>query len=342
MRILVIGGTSFIGPHVVRQLLERGAEVTVFHRGQTQAELSPAVKHIYGERRNLPAFVKEFETLAPEVVLDMFPYTEQDAQTLMQTFKGLARRVVGISSADVYRAFGRLLRLESGAVDPTPLGEDAPLRESRYPHRAHASGPEDWKYHYDKILVERALMNEPKLPCTILRLPAVYGPGDKQHRLFEYLKRMDDGRPVILLDKELSRWRWTRGYVENVAAAIALAATDERTANRIYNAGEREALSEKEWIENIGRAAGWKGEVVVLPKESLPEQNNVDYAHEPVTDTSRLRDELNYDEHVSRREALQRTIAWERKHPPAEVNPAQFDYAAEDEIIARHQQSKLN
>jgi nucleoside-diphosphate-sugar epimerase len=37
------------------------------------------------------------------------------------------------------------------------------------------------------------------LPGTVLRLPTVYGPGDYQHRLFEYLKRMDDGRPAILL-----------------------------------------------------------------------------------------------------------------------------------------------
>jgi hypothetical protein len=40
---------------------------------------------------------------------------------------------------------------------------------------------------------------------------------------FTYIKRMDDGRPVILLDEAYARWRWARGYVENIAHAIALA-----------------------------------------------------------------------------------------------------------------------
>jgi hypothetical protein len=40
---------------------------------------------------------------------------------------------------------------------------------------------------------------------------------------FTYIKRMDDGRPAILLDEAYARWRWARGYVENIAHAIALA-----------------------------------------------------------------------------------------------------------------------
>ena len=58
----------------------------------------------------------------------------------------------------------------------------------------------------------------------------VHGPRDYQHRLFPYLKRMDDGRPAIVLDEDRARMRVTRGYVEDVAAAIALAATDPRAS----------------------------------------------------------------------------------------------------------------
>jgi nucleoside-diphosphate-sugar epimerase len=57
----------------------------------------------------------------------------------------------------------------------------------------------------------------------VVRLPAVYGPGDKQHRLLPYVRRMDDERPAVLLTTDQAGWRWTRGYVVNVAAAIALA-----------------------------------------------------------------------------------------------------------------------
>jgi nucleoside-diphosphate-sugar epimerase len=335
MRILIIGGTRFIGTYVVRRLIDAGHSVTLFHRGETKTDLTGGVNEIYGDRRDLQSFMDEFARLAPDVALDMIPYTEEDARTLMRVFKNVARRVVAVSSADVYRAYGRLRRLETGAPDPVPLNEGAPLRESLYPYRAQAEGTDDFKYHYDKTLVERAVMNDRELPGTVLRLPAVYGAGDPQHRLFGYLKRMDDGRPAILLEEKQARWRWTRGYVENVAEAIALAVMDERAAGRIYNVGEDETLAEADWVRAIGQAAGWDGEVVTVPQNLLPEHlaTAVDYEHDLATDTRRIRAELGYKERVSREEALRRTIEWERANPPTEVNHLQLEYDAEDAAL---------
>jgi nucleoside-diphosphate-sugar epimerase len=337
MRILIIGGTRFIGPYVVRRLAEAGHSVTLFTRGETGADMPESVKRIDGNRRDLSSFRGAFKETAPDVVLDMIPFTEEEARTLVSVFKGIAQRVVAISSADVYRTYGCLLRQETGAPDPVPLAEDAPLRTSLYPHRAQAEGKDDYKYDYDKTLVERVVMDEKDLPATVLRLPATYGVGDPQHRLFGYLKRMDDGRPRILLGEDQARWRWTRGYVENVAAAITLAATDERARNNIFNVGESDALAEADWVRAIGRAAGWSGDVITVPTEFLPPHvvTNADYRHHLFTDTSRLRTELGFDEPISREEALRRTVDWERAHPPENVFPAEREYAAEDAALAK-------
>ena len=339
MHILIIGGTRFIGPCVARQLTAQGHRVTVFHRGQTEDHFPSIVSHIHGDRRHLSAFKEEFARLALHVVLDMIAYTETDALAVKDTFRGLARRVVTLSSGDVYRDLDRLRRIQPGPPCSIPLSEAAPLRETLYPYRSMATGPDDMKYTYDKIPVERAVMGDPELPGTILRLPAVYGPGDYQHRLFDYLKRMDDGRPAILLEEGAARWRWTRGYIENVAAAIALAVTDERAAGRIYNVGEEEALSEAEWVQATGRAAGWNGAVMAVPKEMLPKHltSDYDWQHHLVYDTSRLRAELGYAEHIAREDALKRTVAWERAHPPEKVDDSRFDYGAEDAALARLQ-----
>ncbi len=341
MRVLIIGGTGFIGPYVVQRLHEQGHEVTVFHRGQTSAELPSTVRQVLGERQELGQFRQQFAALAPDVVLDMFPFAEQEARNLVAVMKGVAGRVVALSSQDVYRAYGRLLRIEPGPPDLTPLGEDAPLRERLYPYRQETSRAEDdpqrWQDDYDKIPVERVYMSEPDLPGTILRLPMVYGPRDSQHRTFEYLKHMDDGRNIILLDQAVAGWRWTRGYVENVADAVALAVTQGAATGRIYNVGEPEALTMAEWVEAIGRAAGWTGEVVAVPSERLPQHLRVslDTQQDLVADGARIRQKLGYGERLPRDEALKRTIAWQRANPPAEVDPAQFDYAAEDAILAR-------
>jgi len=340
MRILVLGGTRFMGPQVVRYLCEQDHDVTLFHRGQTHADLPQGVKEILGNRRPLSALANALRKLAPDVVLDMIAFSEQDAREVMHTFTGVAGRVVAISSQDVYRAFGRVNRKEYGPLDSLPLTEDSPLRENLYPYRGETPrNPDDsgrWMDDYDKILVERLVMGNPDLPGTVLRLPAVYGPGDYQHRIFSFLKRMDDNRPAILLDEEVARWRWTHGYVENVAAAIALAVTDERASGRIYNVGEPYTLTMAEWVSSIGHIAGWKGRVITLPKDRLPVHlvDDIDTSQDIVVDTTRIRKELGYNEVVGQDEALMRTITWERAHPPEKIDPKEFDYAAEDRVLS--------
>ncbi len=68
----------------------------------------------------------------------MIAYTEADATGLVEAFRGLARRTVVISSADVYRAYGRFIGTESGPIEPTPLTEDSPLRTALFPYRKQA------------------------------------------------------------------------------------------------------------------------------------------------------------------------------------------------------------
>jgi len=334
MRILIIGGTRFIGPRVASQLHDRGHQIAVFHRGQTaDAGLPDAVKHIYGDRRDLRGFFSHFKNLAPEIVVDMICYNALEASDLVSTFRGVADRLVVASSMDVYRAYGCLLNLESCEPQSVALDENSPLRESRFPYRAQAKNSDDMTYEYDKIPVEQVVMNNKDLPATILRLPAVYGPGD--HRLFDHLKRMDDGRRAILLDENHAQWRWTRGFVGNVAAAIALAAEDPNAAGRVYNVGEPDALTEAEWVRSIGRAAGWKGDIVEFPGESLPEHlvAPYDFAHHLNATTNRLRDELGYHEQVSREDAIKQTVDWERAHPPAFIDIQRFNYELEDAAL---------
>ena len=251
MRVLVIGGTQFIGPYVVRRLSRDGHDVTVFHRGRTEADLPQDVRHIHGERERLPEFRPQFEDFAPDVVLDMRALTEQDIRQTIDSVQGVAKRLVAISSMDVYHAYGILTGFEVGAVEPTPLTEDSPVREKLYLYRGMKNSRLPDVDNYDKILIERLVLGNPEMPGTILRLPMVYGPGDGQHRLWPYLKRMDDGRPAILLGEKAARRHFARSYVENVATAIALAVTDERAAGRVYNVAEPEPLDEQAWVALI-------------------------------------------------------------------------------------------
>ena len=305
MTILVLGGTRFIGAAVVRRLVAGRHEVAVFHRGQTEAPLPDAVLHIHGDRAALDGFRPAFERLAPDVLLDAYALTEADAQTATEVLGGLVPRAVVLSSQDVYRAYDRFTRRDPGPPDPTPLDEAAPLRRLRYPYRAHAPGAAHPFYDYDKIFVENIYRDN--LPAaTVLRLPPVYGPGDAQHRFGPYLDAMRAGEPEIRLARGQADWRWTRGYVENVAAAIVVAIEHEAAAGEVFNVGEAEARPEAAWIRELGALVGWHGAIV---EHNAPDEAH-DWQQQMAVDTAKIR-RLGYRPVVARADALRETIAWE-------------------------------
>ncbi|MGH9608155.1 MAG: NAD-dependent epimerase/dehydratase family protein [Bryobacteraceae bacterium] len=338
MRILLIGATGFIGSQVLRELAGLGHEICVFHRGITRPPI--AVDEIIGDRNDLPSRAGEFRQFRPDAVVDFVLSDGKQARQLVEVFRGVTARMVAISSGDVYRAAGILHGAEQGPLQPVPLTEESDLRtvSKFYPPEniAQLKALFPWVTpDYDKIAVERAVMGNSDLPGTVLRLPMVYGPRDPLHRLFPYLKRMDDRRAAILLQDDIAAWRGSRGYVKNVAAAIALATISDRAAGRIYNVADRETLCEADWVRKIGSIAHWNGAVIPLSKDTIPPHLRMPSRNEQHWEMSstRIRKELGFQEPVEFTTALERTIAWERAHPPDAIDPKQFDYPAEDAAL---------
>lgn len=339
MRVLVIGGSGFIGPSIVTELLRSGHQVAVLHRGQATPQLRPEVKRIIGDRRQLDACAADLRAFAPEVVIDVILSSGTQARQLVDLIRGTARRIVALSSMDVYRACGVVHRLEPGGLEPLPLTESSRLRTvlNTYPPAQVKMLSQVFGWlddEYDKIPVEQAILAAPDLESVVLRLPMVYGPGDPLHRFHPIVKRIADDRPTILFSRDLAAWRATKGYVAEVGAAVALAATSPAAAG-VYNVGEPDTLSELEWAEAIARAAGWTGSFTLLPDDRVPPhlRSPGNAAQHWVADTSRIRDQLGYRESLPRADAIAHTVAWQRSHPPTGFTPHQFDYPAEDAAL---------
>src|SRR5919201_734079 len=107
-RVLVIGGTIFIGPSVVRQLAQAGHAVAIFHRGEHEIDLPPDVRHIHGDPETIGDHRDAIAEFGPDVVVDMHAMTEGQARATADAVRGIAKRLVVVSSMDVYRAYGRL------------------------------------------------------------------------------------------------------------------------------------------------------------------------------------------------------------------------------------------
>lgn len=324
-RVVVLGGTGFVGPFVVSQLVDRGDDVTLFHRGHREPPLTEGAEHVHGEFERLPGYLSDLSRRQPDVVIDVSPGLGKGGHGVLH-FAGIAERGVVLTSMDVYRAMSVLWGVEgAGAAQPMPVTEDSELRSRPSPDLAS-------DLEFDNLAVEQAVKaQDTAFPVTVLRCPVIYGPLDTQRRLRPYVRRMADERPAILLDARLARLRMSRGYVENVAQAVVVAASTDRAAGRTYNVGEVDALTEAAWVREIATEFGWDGDVVVADPEELPPDLQVPLpAQDIFADTSRIRRELKYAESVPRPDGLRRAIEWEREQQRGEPPP---DYASEEAAL---------
>lgn len=324
-RVLVIGGTGFIGRPAVRQLLDHGHAVLIVHRGRTATEVARGAHAVQGDRSDVVFLRGVVSQFRPDVTVDLISYCEAHMQAVLSALDGVTSRLVALSSADVYRNYDGLRRRSSAPPDPGPLTEDAPVRDRWYPYRDAKISGEPWLADYEKLAVEQAVSTAREVEGTVLRLGKVFGPRDGQRHLEGYLDRVLESARVIQLEPGQASWRWTRAFVEDVAHAIVLVVGDPRAVGRTYNVGEANAVPERDWFMAVAAAAGVVVSVEETETDLVPAQyrTGFDWRYSLETATDRVRTELRYHEIVGWSKGVERMVGAAMTKRSREPRPKQ-------------------
>ncbi len=328
MRILVLGGTRFIGLALVDELLAAGHTVAIVHRGVHEPDLPPEVEHIHTPRRDLPAHREAIERFAPDAAIDLAAMTALDAEAALAALDPGVRLVV-VSSIESYRAF---VSIWAGTVtDAVPLREDAPLRDGPYPAPDEAVGP-GWDYAadlYDKLAVERLYLER---GGTVCRLPLVYGPRDYKRREDFVLARVRAGRTRIPVGP--GTFLVSRGYAPELARGLRVAAERAPTAGEVFNLAERESPTIRLWVEEILAVAGHEADLIRVPEDLLPPDMGLtaEIPQPWLVDPGKAERELGWV-HAPWHQCVARSVRWHLDHPP-EPGETTTSFAADDEALA--------
>ena len=227
MRVLVMGGTRFIGVYLTKLLVAQGHEVVLFNRGNKPAPVA-GIRQIVGDRTDALQLKTSLSGESFDAVFDNNGRELSDTQPLVELFKGRIQHFVYVSSAGVYLKSDQMPHVEGDAVDPN----------SR---------------HKGKFETE-AYLAEAGVPFTSIRPVYIYGPQNYNDLEAWFFDRIVRDRPVPIPGNGMALTQF--GHCQDLAAALAAVLGNERAIGQIYNVSGDRAVTFDGLARACAAAAG--------------------------------------------------------------------------------------
>ena len=251
MRVLVIGGTLFIGKLLVKKLIAGGHEVTILHR-KAEHPFGRKVKNLIADRNDVAALRTAFAGQRFDAVYDIAydwerGTTPQQVEATAKSIPGDITRYIFMSSVASYG-------------DGLNHAEDDPL----------ASDMHQNEYVRNKAGSERALFrmyHESRFPVVTMRPPFVYGPDNPMYREAFFWDRLTADRPVIIPGDGNRLMQFV--YVNDLAEACFNALTKHTAPGRAFNVADDKPLTQVEAVNEFARALGKTANIVRVPRDII-------------------------------------------------------------------------
>jgi nucleoside-diphosphate-sugar epimerase len=251
MKVLVIGGTLFIGRLLVEELVKGGHDVTVLHR-KPKHDFGKRVDNIMADRNDAEAMKDALSTRRFDVVFDN-AYDWERGTTAAQveaTVRACGDRIVRYVFMSSVAAYGDGLNHK----ESDPLAPD---------------------YHVDpyvrhKATTERLLFrmhSQTGLPVVTFRPPFVYGPNNPFYREQFFWDRLRAGRPVMIPGDGHRLMQFA--YVNDVVQAMIRCMDEPKAAGEAFNIGDTKPLTQVEVVEKLAKIAGVEATLVRVPRDYI-------------------------------------------------------------------------
>jgi nucleoside-diphosphate-sugar epimerase len=325
MKILIIGGTGFLGRHLAESLLRGNQEVSLLNRGFTREKLpfQKDVQWLICDRHDADKFRELLKNSSFDIVIDTCAYVPEEVELVFEVFRDRISKYIFCSSMAV--AINRELEARLSL----------PIKNRRlFPTSSKNS------YAYNKSLIEEYLVDQfdkNGFPFISLRPAEINGPGEA--REWYYIERIKNGRQKILIPGN-GECLVQPGYIDDIIQAFLLAIVKDKAIGECYNVTGDEIISLNDYIRLIAETMGRKVKIINIPheifKDLVPTKYVFPYCYKYsfVVDTTKIKTELGYQPEVNISDGLRRVIEhWsdsysKRKSP---YNPSgEFEFISYD------------
>jgi nucleoside-diphosphate-sugar epimerase len=308
MRILIMGGTRFIGVYLTKILVEQGHEVALFNRGNKPAPVE-GVKQIHGDRTDASQLKEKLSQEEFDAIFDNNGRELSDTQPLAEIFKDRVKHFVYMSSAGVYLKSDQLPHVEGDPVDP----------KSRH------KGKHDTE----------AFLEQLGLPWTSIRPTYIYGPQNYNDLEAWFFDRIVRDRPIPIPGNGLHITQL--GHCQDLARAMSLVLGNDSTIGQVYNvSGDRYVTFDglaRACIEAVGKSPDSIKIVHYDPKKfdfgkrkAFPMRVQHFFA-----DVHKARTQLNWQPEYDLLSGLK--DSFQKDYQASGRHEAEVDFSVDDEIL---------